>query len=205
MSDTYDGNPANYPTSLAMATGGDQRNIGSIRVTLEGLADRTAFLHAGLGVPASTIVPISDPTDPVVVIEQLGTPNPELVTAVVDFTDLPVDTVVLFYAKLNIAGNALNLLSRLQFQVVEDVGGTPVTTDINDSCVWYESSASAIPRNEVVLIGSYTITTAGPFRVQIEHTGLAGNGVAGAWDTAADRTIIYEPLAIHAVAYQKGA
>lgn len=46
MSTTYDGDATNYPTSLTLPSGGDARNAASVNTPLEGLADRTAWLHA---------------------------------------------------------------------------------------------------------------------------------------------------------------
>ena len=44
MSSTYAGNPANFPASITIPSGGDNVTAASVNVALEGLADRTAHL-----------------------------------------------------------------------------------------------------------------------------------------------------------------
>lgn len=46
MSTTYNGNRLNYPTSITLPSGGDERNVSSVNTPLEAIADRTAWLAA---------------------------------------------------------------------------------------------------------------------------------------------------------------
>src|SRR5580700_7007619 len=47
----YAGNPNNYPASIPTLSGGDLPNTTNFNAPLEGLADRTANLHANVAVP----------------------------------------------------------------------------------------------------------------------------------------------------------
>lgn len=65
MSSTYAGNAANYPENLTLPTDGDPNAASTYRPGFDGLADRTAFLKAGIAVVTdlNALAAIASPAD----------------------------------------------------------------------------------------------------------------------------------------------
>lgn len=155
MSDTYDGNPANYPASLTMLTGGDQRNVASVRVTLEGLADRTAFLEQGGAMVAHVERWVDDTADANGSIDTTSSTSYDALVgwsggdpALDLLTDDLVEVTVCLLGQFTGAGNAGGFA---KIMVNDGVGDQDL-----HGCKWYQSNNNAGLGVGITLTGFYT-------------------------------------------------
>lgn len=162
MSTTYAGNRLNYPTSLTLPSGGDERNVSSVNTPLEGLADRTAWLAArAIRSVQRTVYQTADGTWK----RFTGTSYESFSGSAVTVTDVEEGDILIvdFHATVRANNDSDGYLA---LGVVDDYGGANDETMTSGAVARVKGADSGLYQH-VHLTGMHTATAAGTCRVTI--------------------------------------